>query len=275
MDLETLANMPAYNWPPNADDIILKTLRNREADQSDRQLAAEMAGEYVVIGEQLAAELISIVTDPEEDEELRSVSAISFGAALEHADMMGFEDPDDILLSEKTCNRIQKTLRKIYMDTDSPKLLRRRVLEASVRAPAEWHKEAVRAAYEDDDEDWKLTAVFCMVYIMGFEDQIQEALGTDNPDIHYHAIRAAGAWEMLSAWDHVSALVKSRNVQKDILMAAMESAALIRPEEAESLLAPLLESDDEEIVAAAEEALALASADFDYYDDEFDEDDPF
>ena len=275
MDLENLAGMPAYNWPPNADEIIWKVLRNRDADESDRQLAAEMAGEYVVIGEQLAAELLLIVTDPDEDEELRAVSAISFGAALEHADMMGFDDPDDILLSEKTCKKIQKTLRKIYMDTDSPKLLRRRVLEASVRAPAEWHKEAVRAAYEDDDEEWKLTAVFCMVYIIGFENQIQEALGNKNTDIHFHAIRAAGAWEMLSAWDHVSALVKSKDVEKEILMAAMESAALIRPEEAEGLLAPLLESDDEEIVAAAEEALALANADFDYYDDEIDEDEPF
>ena len=56
-----------------------------------------------------------------------------------------------------------------FMDGDIPKDVRREILEASVRAPQDWHQEAVRMAYSSDDESWRLTAVFCMCYIRGFE----------------------------------------------------------------------------------------------------------
>lgn len=43
-----------------------------------------------------------------------------------------------------------------------PKEVRRRVLEGSVRAPQDWHKDAITEAYAGNDELWKLTAVFAM-----------------------------------------------------------------------------------------------------------------
>jgi hypothetical protein len=49
--------------------------------------------------------------------------------------------------------------------------VRRRVLEASVRAPQDWHQEAIREAYSSGDESWRLTAVFCMRFVRGFKDQ--------------------------------------------------------------------------------------------------------
>ena len=52
------------------------------------------------------------------------------------------------------------------------KEVKRPILEASVRAPEKWHKNAVAAAYRSKDEDWKLTAVFCMRFIRGFDKQI-------------------------------------------------------------------------------------------------------
>ncbi len=267
MDIKTLENTPAWEWPDNADDIILNVLRNPGAEASDRLVAAKLAGDYSVINEELAAELLSILTNKGEGDELRSWAAISFGPALENADMMGFDDPDDIILSEKTCEKVQKTLRKIYMDSDTSKDLRRRVLEASVRAPEDWHREAVAAAYRDKDEDWKLTAVFCMGYVSGFEKQIVESLKSDNTEIELHAVEAAGVWEIDKAWKHISSLVKSKNTEKNLLLAAIESAAFIRPEDAEALLSPLLESDDQDIVDAVNEALSMN--DEDYEDDDF------
>jgi hypothetical protein len=85
------------------------------------------------------------------------------------------------------------------MDTETPKEVKRAVLEASVRAQDTWHKNAVAAAYRSKDEDWKLTAVFCMRFIRGFDKQILESLKSQNPNLHYHAVCAAGNWEIVDA----------------------------------------------------------------------------
>ena len=61
-----------------------------------------------------------------------------------------------------------------------------------------------RAAYSSDDEDWKLTAVFAMRSVRGFDGQILEALESENEDIHYEAVCAAGNWELEAAWSHVN-----------------------------------------------------------------------
>ena len=61
-----------------------------------------------------------------------------------------------------------------------PAEVRRHVLEASVRSPAHWHWDAVRAAYRRADRDWRLTAVLAMSHVRGFGDQIIAAL--DDPD---------------------------------------------------------------------------------------------
>ena len=42
-------------------------------------------------------------------------------------------------------------------DSSIPKQVRRRILEASVRAPEDWHQNAIRAAYSSGDKDWMLT----------------------------------------------------------------------------------------------------------------------
>ena len=93
------------------------------------------------------------------------------------------------------------------MDTNVPKEVRRRILEASVRAPQDWHQNAIREAYSSGDESWRLTAVFCMRFVRGFNDQILEALEAENQDIHYQAVCAAGNWEVDAAWSHIASLI--------------------------------------------------------------------
>ncbi|MCX5910351.1 MAG: hypothetical protein NTV04_00340, partial [Deltaproteobacteria bacterium] len=210
------------------------------------------------INDDLADALLSILCNPREPDGIRGQAAISLGPALEYADMDGFEDPDDVPITEPMFRKIQGTLHKLYMDTQTPKEVRRPVLEASVRAPEKWHKNAVDAAYGSDDGDWKLTAVFCMQFIRGFDKQILESLKSQNPDIHYHAVCAAGNWGIDAAWPHIAALVTSEETEKELLLAAIEAAVFILPDKASEILSPLLESDDEDIVDAAYEALAMA-----------------
>ena len=154
------------------------------------------------------------------------------------------------------------------MDTRVPHEVRRRILEASVRAPQKWHQNAIREAYSSGDESWRLTAVFCMRFVRGFNDQIFEALGDETQEIHYQAVRAAGKWEMDAAWSHIAGLVTTEETDKPLLLAAIEGAAGIRPQDSAQILIDLTKSNDEDIVEAAHEAMAMAEVFFDVEDDD-------
>jgi hypothetical protein len=273
MDLRFLEHTPPWEWPEDAGPYFLKILGDDRADESDRCLAAELAGDYTVICDSIVHALLSITANPNESEKLQAISVISLGAALANADMMGFEDPDDIIISEKTFIKIQETLHNLFMDTEIPTDVRRRILEASVRAPQEWHGENVRAAFSSDEEDWRLTAVFCMQYIRGFDNQILEALNDENADIHYHAVCAAGNWAVAAAWPHIRALVEGGATDKPLLLAAIDAVVNIRPQAAAEVLGDFINDDDQEVVDAVNEALAMAAA-LNEIDDE-DEDDEF
>jgi hypothetical protein len=273
MDLKMLKQTPSWEWPQGTGTMLLRILRDARGDASDRLLAAELAGDFVVINDELADALLAILRRSEEREELRGEAAISLGTALEHGDTMGFDHAEDILITEDTFRRIKDSLRTLYMDADVPENVRRRILEASVRAPQDWHRHVLRAACSEDDEAWRLTAVFCMRFIRGFDEQILEALESTKSDIHYDAVCAAGNWELDEAWPHVAALVSSEETDKLLLLAAIDAVASIRPHEAPIVLADLIGSEDEDIADAVSEALAMAEGqaaleDFDEEDED-------
>ena len=258
MDLKILKNCPPWDWPESAAGMFLRILRDDRADKSERRLAAELAGDFTVINDELVDALLSIARSGGEPESLRAEAVLSLGPALEHADTEGFNDPDDVPISEETFRGIQESLREIYMDPGVPKELRRLTLEASVRAPRDWHQYAVRDAYSGGDEDWRLTAVFCMQFVRGFDDRILEALESENRDIHYQAVCAAGNWGVDAAWPHIAGLITAGETDKPLLLAAIGAAACIRPLEAAEILVGLTDSDDEDVAEAACEAMAMA-----------------
>ena len=272
MDLKLLKNTPPWDWPEDAGKMFLEILNNDQADESDRLLATELAGDFTVVNDELVNALLSILRNSDESELLQGKAAISLGPVLEHADIEDFEDPDDMPITEQTFHRTQELLHKLYVDDRVPKNVRRRVLEASVRAPQDWHRDAIRVAYNSNDEGWMLTVVFCMRFIHGFDNQILEVLESENPDIHYQAVCAAGNWEVDTAWSHITGLVTSKDTDKPLLLAAIDALASIRPQEAGMILLDLTESDDEDIVDAAYEAMAMTEGSLDEdYDDEEDE----
>jgi len=257
-NLATLAGTAPWQWPDSARNVLLDALRNPGAPPSDRVLAAELLGHVVVMDDQVAHTLLSIAQDDRSAEALRAQAAISLGPILEQADVDGFDDSDMVPITEKTFREIQRTLHKLYADTGVPKFVRRRALEGAVRAPQEWQKAALRAAWSSDDEEWKVTAVFGMAYVHGFEDEILEALHSPNEDIHYQAVVAAGEREVKGAWRHIVSLLASRTTDKALLLAAIGAVATIRPDEAREVLDDLAGSDDPEVVEAVHEALTTA-----------------
>ena len=272
MDLKTVKETPPWDRPEDSAERFLEVLRDEQADESERLLAAELAGDFTAINDELADELLAIVCSGEEAKKLRARAAISLGPVLEYVDLEGFEDPSDVPITEHMFGRVQESLREVYMDADTPKKVRRSVLEAAIRAPRDWHQAAIRSAYSSADGDWKLTAVFCMGWVRGFDDQILEALESGNPQIHYHAVCAAGEWEVDGAWSRIAALVLAGDTDKPLLLAAIAAIAGIRPQEAENLLADLTNADDEDIAETAYEAIAMAKGQSEYESDDEDDD---
>ena len=273
MDLKALKDTPPWDWPTGTRKLLLNILRDDQSAETDRLLASELAGDFTVISDDVAEALLSILRRGDLSEVLRSQAAISLGPVLDHTDTEGFgEDSQTVLIAERTFHTLQASLQTLYLDADVPKDVRRRILEASVRAPQDWHPEAVREAYASSDEAWRLTAFFCMSYIPGFDEQILEGLDSENRDIRYESVLAAGTWEVDAAWPHVEAIITSEKIDKSLLLAAIDAVASIRPQEATEILLDLAESDDDEIVEAVDEALALAGglSDVDYEDEDDD-----
>jgi len=268
MDLKILQDTPPWDWPRDAGKRFQEILIDRRANASDRLIAAELAGDLVVMNDRLADSLTAIVRSPDEPEGLRATAAIALGPVLEQADTFGFDDPDDVPITQRTFRDIQGSLQKLYFDNTVPKEVRRRILEASVRAPETWHQNAIMAAYSSGDKDWMLTAVFSMRWVRGFDDRILEALKSADPEIHYEAVRAAGNWGLAAAWSHIVALVQDRGTPKPLLLAAIGAVGSIRPAEARGILADLADSDDEEIAEAAADAIGMAETAPDEEDDE-------
>ena len=256
--LKILEDTPAWKWPEETAEALLEVLNDRGAGEEERLLAAALAGDMVVIDDALADALLAILRSGEEPERTRARAAISLGPVLELCDSDGFDEPDDTAITELTFREIQETLRKLYPDAGIPKVVRRRILEAAVRAPLDWHQDAARAAFASDDEEWRLTAVFCMRFVQGFDEQILASLDSENPAIHAEAVLAAGSWGLQAAKPHVLGLVHGRNTEKRLLLAAIEAVGGICPEDAPEELADLEDSDDPEISEAVAEATSFA-----------------
>jgi len=120
MNIKVLKDIPPWQWPKDAGKIILGVLRNDKAGASERFLAAELGGDFTVINDDLAAALLAVLSNPRESDLIRGRAAISLGPALESADIDGFEDPDDVPITEPVFLKIQKTFQNLYMDAETP-----------------------------------------------------------------------------------------------------------------------------------------------------------
>ncbi len=259
MEFETIAALDPWNWPEDAKTILLGIIRDHERDEVERQLATRLAGDMVVVDDEVFDVLLEVVSSSVETPEMRSRAAIAMGAALEAADLEGFDFPEEIPISEATFERATTVLHGLFQDDTLPDLLRRRVLEAAVRAPRDWHEHAIRDAWASGDPEWRLTAAFSMEYVLGFQDEIREALESDDEKVFYHAVIAAGANEMNEAWPAIRAILEDDEADTPLLLAAIEASVLAAPVEAGPYLADLLEDEDEDIAAAAHEAIVTAA----------------
>jgi hypothetical protein len=255
MDLQRLADTPPWDWPQDVGETLVAVLADRQSPLADRMLAVELAGDPCAMSDTVADALLAIVADRQEPEELRARAATACGPTLEMCEEEGFDQPEFMTISEKTFWSMQQVLRRVFETPDEGKYLRRRALEASVRGREDWHPEAIRTAYASEDEQWKLTAVFCMRFVPGFKAEIIQAARSENEEILSEAVAAAGVWGVTETWPRIARLIGSRQTEKSLLLQAIEAAGVMGAVEALDLLTDLLEAEDDEIADAANEAL--------------------
>ncbi|MFP4040782.1 MAG: HEAT repeat domain-containing protein [Desulfosudaceae bacterium] len=280
MDLKQLYDSPPWEWPGNATAIIYKAVSEPGHPESDRLMALELAGEPIVINDRLAEVLMAILQNGREPEEIRCQAVIALGAGLEAAYLEEVDIEDDFLteintdeigegLSSHLLKKIQEKLSRLYRDAEIPERVRRRILEVSVRAPWDWHKNAVTAAYYSGDNDWRLTSVFCMGYLPGFNEELIEALRDPDQEISLEAVSSAvnhGLSEALPKFKDI--LLTSPSSDKELLLRAIELVPEVCPEQAGEMLSSLLDDQDREVATAVLDALALAEMMMELDDDE-------
>jgi len=258
VDLSQLRNTPPWEWPVDAGPRLRATIEDRRASLAHRLAAVELAGDVTIVDDAMAGTLLRVAASDDEDTELRGRAAIALGPALELMDEWVPADLDEPLLSAEVVTRIKQTFRRLYADAGVPGAVRRRVLEAAVRAPEDWHHGAARAAWIVDDRAWRLTAIFCMRFLPGFGDRIIEGLECDDVELRYEAVCAAENWTLQDAWPHVVRLALAEREDRCVRLAAIAAVAAIRPSAARDVLAELTVARDEEIADAAFEAVTLA-----------------
>ena len=273
MYLTRLKNMDPWEWPEDAGAVFLQTVLDPNASLEDRMLAAELGADPVAINDELAQAFLQVAMNADEPEELRRRSLAALGPALELADLEGFDFLDDSPITQDVFQSVQDTLHALFHDPDVPKGIRRNALESSVRAESDWHEEAIQQAYSSNDPEWKLTAVFCMGYVRGFEREILESLESPEEMIHYHAVQAAGNWELAEAWEHVSSLAVSPETEKELRLTAIEALGTIQPKRSQSILRKLTRDEDDDVSEVAFESLGMADGMVHFDEAEDDEDD--
>jgi len=224
LSLRILAQTPPWEMTGDRYPLIRRALEDRAVPEQDRLLAIALAGDLTAMRDDLAEALLRIAEDAGEPDTIRAGAVIALGPALEEADMQALDGAGDASISGRMFRHVQATLRRLYHDPDVPLHVRRRVLEASVRAQAPWHEGAVRAALRSGDPAWRLTAIFCAQYVPGFADAVLEALRGADPDVRFEAIRAAGNLGLKEAEGPLNAMAEDvdRNVAEAALDALMQ-----------------------------------------------------
>ena len=220
-----------------------------------------------MVDDELGRELLRFARDPERGDVERGDALIALGPALEicwydEAEDGSLPDPApgqedwwDLPFSSTGYREVTEALRRLYLDASVPKLVRRRALEAAVRAPRDWQRDAAGTAWRSDDPEWRLTAVFAMGHLPGFAAEIETALDDEEPPIAREALLAAGRAGIEELADRLMDVAGDRRADHDLRLAAIEGLGELGPETAVELLEDLTLDADREIAGAAEEAL--------------------
>lgn len=173
---------------------------------------------------------------------------------------------------------VQDTAISIYVNEAEDIEVRRRALEAIANSSHEFVGEAIREAYQSDEQLMRMSAVFAMgrTCDLRWKDVVLRELRSADPGMRYEAARASGELELSEAVPYLIAL--THDSDREIKEAAIWSLGEIGGERAMNALSSLAqeaeEQGDDSLLEAVEDAIgsaALANMGMDFEPNETDD----
>lgn len=166
-------------------------------------------------------------------------------------------------LAEYQANKALDAANAVLNNLDEAIDVRRRALEAVANSSQEFVAEAIGDAYNHADRRMQISAVFAMgrSYDEQWTEAVLRELDSNDPEMRYEAARSAGELELEEAIPRLKRLVFDDD--REVKEVAIWSLGEIGGKEAlrtlERLAADAVNSDDEEMIEAIEDALSAAS----------------
>ncbi|HEX6100286.1 MAG TPA: hypothetical protein VF432_28490 [Thermoanaerobaculia bacterium] len=252
---------------------------------ADEEVRGEAIHELTHLMDDEVARAFLDVASSGADEQVRSDVLIGLGPVIDEAGIDYDDDEEELLLgpelgppvSREMFETIVREVRALYEDESQPKRVRRSAFEALVRDPQPWVSSEIRRHFASDDPEWKLTAVFAMGYVAGFEKEIAAVVNAEQGQLLIEGVKAAGHMEVTGAAQRIRDLATAKGTERGLRLYAIEALPYVDPDSFD-ILDRLKQSNDEEVAEAAEaalEELSLAESmdDEEWDDEEWDEED--
>ncbi len=148
-----------------------------------------------------------------------------------------------------------QALLDVYYDCDAPLEVRRRVVEALAYTESRGVPEIIAEAYDHAAEKMRISAVFAMGRNASsrWEEIVMQELFNPNPEMRYEAAHACGSMQLQAATRDLLTLVE--DVDSEVQLAALWALGQIGGDLARRTLERYLDSDNEALQDAANEAL--------------------
>jgi HEAT repeat protein len=194
------------------------------------------------------------VLNNDADEEVQAMAATMLGNYVYKGEL------DELKNADK--KRVEDALLHMIDDSNAV-ILQRRALEAVAYSSREEVNPLILAAYEKVEKEWKATALFAMGRSANqqWEKYILRNLDSDEPDILFEAIGAAGEMYLESALPKLTEIAEQgEELDQLIRMAIARALENIGGIESISILNKMLEwAEDDEEVDLIEQAIEYAS----------------
>jgi len=256
-ELDALLSSPSYSWPASAAGVVEQALDSADPDTLLRSLG--IAGDLAVMNQRIATRLLALIAGSG-SAPARVAAVLAFGPALEQAFQVGLDHPfdrsfDEPALTPALFDRIRATLGTLFHDLSQPDELRRASLKSSIHASDSWHREAVSEAFGRPELEWKVTAIYCMGRLAGFEAELVGALASTDQRLKCEAVRSVALRQLEAAGPIVLELAGRTSLGAPVRQAAIEALGWLCPPGSGELLRRLAGSDDQTLAELADQAL--------------------
>lgn len=224
----------------------------------DEDVREDARAELVANMDDETAEEFLKIAEGNAPDEIRADVILGLGPIIEECgdEILASGDLDDDFapLSTAKYKELQSRLRKLYDDASQPTIVRRRAIESLVRDQQPWMEEEAKKLAASGERDWKLTSLFVMGHLNGFDDVIVKELDGSDAELVAEAVNAAGRRAIEAAAEKIADFASSAATDHDVKVAAILAMPYL-DDECDELLEQLAHDEDDEISEAAEVAL--------------------